>query len=256
MPKLGAKGLTSTVGFGLESLDRILGINKKLPQLPHEIPKLVGFVASKHIVGLAANILVSELFDTALIDMLDTIGDTAMKAAIRALNDAKAEPTEDGKRQQRKEAGMLLRLAYQGFEGSLAERRQKEQSWRRFILPYDQPSGLTKSAEYYGKAVLAATTKSLIDKNGGLHSAITWADDARTHFTSYYDKMQAAATQGIYQVVHEDHRRKHNENGCVKVSDLDDLYSRKLVELPRQKQQFGELHGYLVGPEQAEGAQP
>jgi len=251
MPKLGTKGLTSTMSFGLESLDRILGAHNKLPNIKTDAVKFVGFVASKHVAGLAANILISELFDTAMIDMLDTIGDTAMKAAIQALSDAKSEPTIDGKRWHRKEAGVLLRLAHQSFEDSLADRRQKEQSWRRFILPYDQPSGLRESAEHCGKAALAATTRSLIDKDGGLHSAVTWANNARTHFTSYHDKIQAAATKDIYQVVHGEHRRTHNEYGCVKVDDLDDLYSQKLVELPRQQQQFNALHSYLISPDGA-----
>jgi hypothetical protein len=140
---------------------------------------VVSFVSGSPIPGYAASVAISELFDMALADMFDAIGDVDMKTAIRALNDAQRDPTKEGKHRHRMTAETCLRGAYEKFQSSINTRKEK---WANRKLGYGDP----KIRSEHEKAATAAATIASILKTEALQSgADTWADNAREHFDAF-----------------------------------------------------------------------
>jgi hypothetical protein len=181
MPRFDKTAANSTLSFTLESLGAILKAKDLLPDLARTLT----FVATKHVGAYAISIALSELFDTAVADMLDTVGDASMKAAVRALQDAKSEPSPGGKTRHRQTAEGLLRLAYDGYEASIKHRRGKALNFLMSSKP---------EVELHCKATQSALTIASISKQVDLHAAVrTWADNSKHHFLRYITIVKSEA---------------------------------------------------------------
>lgn len=125
------------MSFGLESLNGIVRAGDGLAGPHTAAVQFLRFVASAHAMAPAANIAVSELFDIALADMLDTIGSVhlgdadALRPAIDALNSARRSLNEDDKKHHRRMAGELLGAAHSEYEASIAGRAAYRMAYHR-----------------------------------------------------------------------------------------------------------------------------
>jgi hypothetical protein len=165
----------TTVGSTLEALQHILDATGKLGKGKAGIPKHVAAIAVRNIAGQIAYVALDQLLDTTLADMLSAFADVDYKAAIRALNDAKNDPSPDGKNRNRSEARGCLRQAYEKYDSAIQKLKKKllnEFGWY--------------SAEIYElhkKAVNMALIIALISRELEEEStAVTWANNAKTHF--------------------------------------------------------------------------
>jgi hypothetical protein len=168
MPSLKKSATNSTLSFGLETLSTIVSEQDVLSNLA----KKMAFVTVKQAGGLVANVVISEFFDTALADMLDTFGDTSLSAATRALREAAAESSAEVRRRHRHTAEGLLRLAFEGYEKSISARRAKF-----FTVIGD------KDVVLHGKAIQIAMTIAAISQEIGAAATMeSWIDSSKKHF--------------------------------------------------------------------------
>jgi hypothetical protein len=105
----------------------------------------VTFIGAKSGIALAATVLVSELLDTTIADILDTVGDRAATAAVRALHDAARAETAERRDHHRHSAEVLLRLAFESRRNAIAN----VGFWADFASP-------SRIGELHGMAVQSA----------------------------------------------------------------------------------------------------
>ncbi|MCX5199189.1 hypothetical protein OOK31_35815 [Streptomyces sp. NBC_00249] len=172
MPGLGKKGVDTATSATLAAFYGILEAKEKLPKASMSI-KFIGFVAGKHVAGMAIDIVVSQLFDTALADSLRTIGGVNLGAALEELEDANSEPKNSGKKRHR--------LLAQGHLGVVFQAAEKEAAFLKGkLLPHTD-----RRAEVHRKAALVAAAIALINQDAGMRAAVKWADKAKLHFDRY-----------------------------------------------------------------------
>lgn len=114
MPKIGEREITTTTLFSFKSLLAVMESRAGIAD-DKTASLVVSFVGANSIAGYAVNVTVSELFDMAVADMLDAIGDVDMKTADRALNDAQRDPTKLGKHRHRMMAEKSLGMHTRSF---------------------------------------------------------------------------------------------------------------------------------------------
>jgi hypothetical protein len=182
MPTPRGTSIECTVAFGLDSLlavakSRLTDAEKGLLS-PKTAGTIVTFVGAGAMARFGVSVLMSQLFDMALANMVENFGDQSMKAAAEALHEAVKEPTLVGARRHRHTAEGMLRDAYQGFVGSIQQRRAK--SGNR-LLGY----GNEQIRGAHGKAAIAAATIAAILDAENLTSTADWVARARDHFGKY-----------------------------------------------------------------------
>lgn len=167
MPSFAKPAATSTLSFSLETLSAVVKTQDLIPTLA----KNIAFIGVKSAGGMIASVLVSEFFDTALADMLDTIGDVSLRAAVRALREAQGEPSQAIKTRHRHTAEGLLRSAFDGYESSLKARDSKF-----FTFSGD------KDVVLHEKAMQAALTIAAINREvGAIHTVAEWIESSKSH---------------------------------------------------------------------------
>lgn len=172
MPRFGRSAAQSATGYVLETMQAVWKEAGRLPTLGTTIK----FISKKSAGAYVVTILVSELFDTAVADMLDTVGNASFKAAVRALNDARRAETDERREYHRHTADGLLRLAYDSYQDAIGSLT----FWNKLASPWGH-------VEFHGKAVQAATTVALIAGRADDRPAvIEWAGNARLHFAAYH----------------------------------------------------------------------
>ncbi|WP_405981993.1 hypothetical protein [Streptomyces sp. NBC_00158] len=171
-PKLGQRGVDTATSVTLESFYRILDANGKLPKASMSI-KFISYTAGKNVAGIAVDIVVAQLFDTALADSLRTIGDVNLGAALEELEDANKEPKASGKERHRLLAQGHLGVAFKAAEKEAGSLKGK-------LLPHT-----CRRAEAHRKATLIAAAIALINQYAGMQAAAKWADKAKLHFERY-----------------------------------------------------------------------
>lgn len=131
-------------------------------------------------------VLVNELLDTTIVDILETVGDSSAKAAVRALNDARRASTLERRDYHRHSADVLLRLAFETHRDAIG----KVGFWANLANP-------DRVCQLHEKAMQAAVLVALIADRAEDSMAVSeWAQHARQHFDKYYgeaEKLLAAA---------------------------------------------------------------
>ncbi len=194
VPKLGSG---EQPRFEMPRLQKVSGTSLTLAALQHlvndpeQLRKVVStavrFVPTTTPGGAVAVQGLAQLVDVVLADLLATVDKTAFRAALTALEDARAETEEVRKQEFRVEARGALREAYLGFE---AATKKKQNS-----LTYRASRGrLGEGAirNLHDLMTQAALTIAMISHLGGSWSAArTWSDRARDQFVAYADSLAA-----------------------------------------------------------------
>lgn len=245
MPQLGAREVTMSFGYGMEVLQAVLKARDRLPNLNTTIRFVSRRTAGSYVVGIVA----AELLDTSVADMIENVGDVAMRAAVDALNDARGESTIEGKRRHRHTAEGALRLAYGGYEDSIRKRKGTFKDWW-------SPEAREKNHQ---RASLAAGTIALIHKDEGLQSTATWAERAKTHFDAYYELGASGHAAMLARI--EDGtvawRPDFQPEGRVVMSppseqfvaNMKEWCEQQLAPYKYEKEQFNAVYDLLVAPD-------
>lgn len=201
MPRLGQKGVNTSTSAALASLYSILDDKDKLPKASVSL-KFIGFMAGKHVVGAAADIVVGQLFDTAVADTLRMLGDVSLVAASVELEDANGEPTEKGKKRHRMLAQGHLGVVYQAAEREIGALEKK-------LI-----SRIDRRAEAHRKATIVAAAIALINRDAGMQAAVQWAERAKQHF-GRYDTLKGRADRELVDRMNRQESKIRNGRGPI-----------------------------------------
>ena len=180
--------------FGMPRLEKVSGTSVMVTALyglvadPRQL-KLVKDTAVRFVpAGTPQGMVVhglSQLVDVVLKDLLATADKTSFRAALTALEDARAEPQEHLKQGFRVEARGALREAYLRFEDAMAE-KQDSLTYRASRGRFGE-GALRNLHDLATQTALAIAMISHLE--GSWSAARTWSDRARDQFAAYADSL-------------------------------------------------------------------
>jgi hypothetical protein len=167
MPPATSKVPATVAGAVLERLAVICETQARVPVLGgrHDSVAFTGAL------GAVVAVPVSDFFDRALADTLRAVDETGMAAAFRALHDAESELTQVSKAHHRQIARNMARVAFDGYESTLSERKTKV-----FVL-----IGEKDVAIHYRAVEAASAIAALCWEARDTTAVKTWIDHATRH---------------------------------------------------------------------------